>query len=209
MAGEILSRYLSSYKGENPLILAVPRGGVVVAYPVFLALGGDLDLLLVKKLGSPENPEFAYGAVTESGEVLWNESVPEEERKRYPREWIEKRKEEIQKVRELYSKAGFPFIPRKNRIVIVIDDGIATGTTLLAGILSLKRESPGKIVLAVPVGPSEAKETFSSVVDEFVLPLTPYPFYAVGEFYDYFPQITDEEVIEILQKVKEKKEENS
>lgn len=199
-AGALLGDKLVSFQSDDPLILAVPRGGVPVAYEVAKKLGSDLDLLMVKKIGAPENPELAIGAVSEDGRPWYNNKIVGQLgiktaalKSLADAKAIEVKKQ-ISKLR-----GTRPAIPVEGRNLILIDDGVATGATLLAAVNLLRARKPKRIVIATPVGPASTFEELRKVADEVVSLETPSPFVAVGDWYHQFPQVLDEEVLQILQ----------
>lgn len=199
VAGKLLAQKLTTYKGKKGIVLAIPRGGVIVGAEIARELKISLDLIIPRKIGAPHNPEFALGAVTYDGTITLNpsfnregvsESYVEEEAKRQIKE-IERR---------LLSYRGNLTLPTlKDKIVFLTDDGIATGSTVLAAIKSIERQHPKKIILAIPVAPADTIERMKRRVDEVVCLYAPELFYAVGQFYDDFSQVPDEEVIEIME----------
>jgi len=211
-AGELLAgAILKKFDGElvEPVVVAIPRGGVVVAEPIAEALGAPIDLVIPRKIGAPFNEEFAIGAVTEDGTILLNPTITPEIAARLgiTGEYIRKKAaEEIAEIERRRRKylAGLGRIPKEGRDVILVDDGIATGLTVKAAIASLRRENPRRIILAVPVMPADKVPEFKELVDELVVLYAPVEFSAVGQFYYDFSQTTDEEVIEILRRNREK-----
>lgn len=197
-AGFILADRLKKYAGQPGVVLAVPRGGVPLGYIVARALKLPMELLLTKKIGHPSNPEYAIGAVSLTDRII----TPH---KGVTAAYIEKETERIrEKLRENYIKFmgdGKP-IDLANKIVIVVDDGIATGKTLLSTVNMLRNSKPAKIVIAAPVAPQASVDRLSKVVDELVIPLIPEAFYGVGSFYENFEQVSDEEVVEYLDKLR-------
>ncbi|WP_266203035.1 phosphoribosyltransferase [Pontibacter kalidii] len=189
-----LAQRLQKYKGQQGVVLAIPRGGVPVAAPIARELGMPLEVTVSKKIGHPLNPEFAIGAVS-------MDSVIYDHRPDVPEEYIEA---QVQRIRESIQQKYSLFmgnrrhIPFKDRIVIIVDDGIATGKTLEATVKLVQKEQPQRVVVAVPVAPPEAAKRFSGLVDEFVCLLTPPFFQAVGQFYEEFYQTSDEEVMQLL-----------
>ena len=197
-AARLLADNLAAYKGLNPLILAIPRGAVPMAKIVAEALGGEFDVVLVRKLGAPGNPEFAIGAIDETG---WAYLGPYAAMAGADFGYIERIKAQelatIRKRRAQYSPLHPPIDPQ-GRIVIVIDDGLATGSTMLAALHALRQRAPQKLVCAVPVAPPDTLEKVGEQADEVVCLTAPENFQAVGQFYADFGQIEDEEVIALL-----------
>lgn len=198
-AGERLARKLEGYRGTAPLILAVPRGGVAVAMPLWESLGGELDLSITRKIGAPGQPELALGAVTGEGLVMLNRELVAQ--LRVPQNYIDRvaaeEREEIRRRLQLY-RGGRPRPCPEGRTVILVDDGVATGYTLLAALRGLRQKKPGRLILAVPVGPPDTVVRLSGEVDESHCLATPPYFAAVGQFYRDFQQVPDEEVISLL-----------
>jgi putative phosphoribosyl transferase len=205
-AGKKLASAVKSV-GKDAIILAVPRGGVVVGFEVAQALGVPLDIIVTKKIGAPENPELAVGAVAEDGTFTLDEDllrqiyVPKE----YINAEVERQKQEIQ--RRLIRYRGNVHYPNlKNREVVVVDDGVATGSTLKAALRLLQSKGAKTVVVAVPVGPPDTIKELKKFADRVVVLFTPEPFYAIGQFYEDFSQTSDEEVIELLKLSREKQE---
>jgi putative phosphoribosyl transferase len=201
-AGRRLGQALSAYAGRPGLIvLALPRGGVPVGYEVARALQAPLDLLIVRKLGTPGRPELAMGAIASGGIAALNEdvissygiseatieAVAAEERR------------ELQRREQLY-RGDRPYPELENRCVILVDDGIATGATLRAGLAALRQKQPACLVVAVPLAPRDTLARLRGEADEIICLATPVPFYAVGQGYRDFSQTTDDEVRELLRK---------
>lgn len=199
-AGERLSRQLQSYRNDlHTLILALPRGGVPVAYSIAQALQLPLDIFVVRKLGAPFQEELALGAVASGDVIFFNEhlladsGVSEAELNRI----ITVEKNELVRREKKYRQdRPFPAIQQKN--IILVDDGIATGATMHAAIIALRKLSVKKIIMAVPVAPRETLAYFSKLADEVVCLHSADIFYGVGAFYEDFSQTTDEEVIALL-----------
>ncbi|WP_347258351.1 phosphoribosyltransferase [Methylocaldum sp.] len=199
-AGRKLAEALGAYAGRSDLIvLALPRGGVPVAYEVARALKAPLDLLIVRKLGTPGNPELAMGAIASGGASVLNRDVVSIYR--ISDEVIEnaaaKERQELERRERLY-RGDRPYPDIENRCIIVVDDGIATGATMRAGLAALRQRNPSCIVVAVPLAPVDTVERLRAEVDEVVCLMTPEPFFAVGQGYRDFSQTTDDEVREIL-----------
>ena len=201
-AAEQLANKLEEYKGEDGVVLAVPRGGVPIGYYLATYLDFDLDLLMSKKLGHPYNEEFAIGAVGLEDEII-------EETQGISPEYIDEEVANIhQQLKERYRK----FMGEKQpvdiagKVVIVVDDGVATGRTILATLQMLRRKKPKKLIVAVPVSSKDAAQRISKEVDEFLTLHTPVPFYGVGRFYKDFSQTSDSEVISLLKKFRTSKQ---
>lgn len=203
-AGRALARELQHLHLQHPLILALPRGGVPVAREVATALGAELDLLLVRKIGAPGHPEYGIGAVAEgsahpqlvvSAEVLALINPPpgylEAEQRRQIAE-IERRR--------LAWRGGRPPIPMAGRIVVIVDDGVATGNTARVAIRVVRQEGAREVILAVPVAPADVVESLAQDADRLVCLATPEPFVAVSLHYRHFGQLGDEEVLELMGK---------
>ena len=196
-AGRLLAAKLRKYKNTPGVLLAVPRGGVPIAYEVAKELNMPLEIILVKKLGHPMNKEFAIGAVgLKDAFILPKEDVTQS----YIETQIEKIRGRLQEMQRKFMGDRQPE-DLKGRTVIVIDDGIATGNTLLATINILKKSEPAKIIVATPVMSKSAAMRLATEVDELIAVLIPETFYGVGLFYSDFTQVSDEEVIECLEKL--------
>lgn len=199
-AGQEVAARLRDLKGrQDLLVLGVPRGGVVVAHQIALALGCPLDVYLAHKLGAPGNPELAIGAISADGQVLVDEGLAravgaDDE---YLQAEVAHQKREIERRLARYRGTAPPPVI-KDRTVILVDDGAATGATLLAAAKALRLAGPRMLIVAVPVASDEAAEKLSAEADRFVCPLVPDFFWAVGAFYQDFDQTTDEEVIRLL-----------
>jgi predicted phosphoribosyltransferase len=201
-AGSRLSSRLHQYKGrQDVIVLALPRGGVVIGYAVSRALHVPLDVLIVRKLGFPGQPELAVGAVAETGTVVLNEDIVAGGRvsEDFLKREIDHQKEEIARRVTLYrSGKGLPGLDRTT--AILVDDGVATGATIKTAILALKDKRAAKLVVALPVGPPETVGALRQMVDEVICLETPSDFMAVGVHYLDFTQVSDDEVIDLLRK---------
>lgn len=200
-AGLLLAAKLKKYKNDPGIVLAVPRGGMPVAYAVARELGLPVEVILTKKIGHPMNKEYAIGAASLTDHfVVPHEGVTEE--------YIE---QELQRIRSRLKEMHTRFMGDKEpeklegKTVIVIDDGIATGNTLLGTVNVLRKSNPAKIVIGVPVASETAVQKLEKEVDEVVAVLIPEDFYGVGAFYEDFEQVSDEEVMHYLDKLKELK----
>jgi len=199
-AGRQLAEQLGFLKDQpNVIVLGIPRGGVVVAAEVARALNAPLDVFLAHKLGAPFNPELAIGAVTSSGEIVLDDLLVHE--LGITREEIEQEAEhqhrEIERRMRVY-RPNRPPLDVQNKTVVLIDDGVATGSTVLASLRALRRQHPAKLILAIPVGPADTVHRLARECDQVIVLATPEPFWAVGRFYFQFGQTSDEEVIELL-----------
>ena len=200
-AGEQLAQKLVQYKGQDTLVLAIPRGGVVVGEEVARVLDSPLDVIVTRKIGAPGNPEFAIGAIGPYDQIFLNQeaitryNIPKE----YLNAEIGRQGVEMERREKVY-REGKPPLELKDKTVLLVDDGIATGANVKVAVKSVKCQRPKKLILAVPVGPKETIEELKKEVDELVCLATPEIFYAVGQFYQEFSQTTDEEVMEILRK---------
>jgi predicted phosphoribosyltransferase len=200
-AGQQLAAALKQFRPDRPLVLGLPRGGVVVAAEVAQRLDGDLDVLLVKKLRAPDNPELAIGALSEEGDPFLNQelvALTGSDRRYVDRE-IAERRAEIDQQRQQY-RAVKPRLPTAGRVVILVDDGLATGATMIAAAQATGLAKPKKLIIAVPVGASDAVEYLGRMreVDEVVCLHTPSWFNGVGQFYEDFSQVSDDEVVAVL-----------
>lgn len=199
-AGQQLAGKLGKYKGDpDVIIIGLPRGGVVTAAEVAKELKVPLDIVVPRKIGAPGNPEFAIGAIAEDGEGIINQETVDMlgVTKEYIEETIAEEKEEAQRRLKAY-RGDRASLDLKGKTAILVDDGIATGSTMRAAVLSAKAKGAKKIVVAVPVTAGDSKAKIEAEVDEFVCLDVPIFFGAVGAFYEEFSQTEDEEVIDIL-----------
>ena len=199
-AGELLAQELVAFrKDPDGILLALPRGGVTVAYQLSLALHLPLDVLITRKIGAPGNPEYALGAVSETGAVYWNQEALAG-LSLSPRDLaiaVQTQQQEVSRRVALY-RQGRPFPTLKDRTVILVDDGLATGATFFASVATVRQAHPRRIIGAIPVGPRSTIQQARSLVDQLVVLRVPDPFYAVGNFYRDFEQVEDREVLQYL-----------
>ena len=197
-AANRLAEKLKLYQGKNPLVLAIPRGAVPMARIIADKLGGEFDVVLVRKLRAPYQPELAIGSVDESG---WTYIAPFAASMGADEDYIASEKqaqlETIRKRRAQYTPIRPPIDPA-GRIVIVIDDGLATGATMISALHGLRERKPARLICAVPVAPPDTLEKVRQMADEVVCLEAPEFFQAVGQFYQHFYQVEDEEVIALL-----------
>jgi putative phosphoribosyl transferase len=196
-AAQKLAERLQSYRDRNPLVLAIPRGAVPMAKSIASALKGDVDVVLVRKLRAPGNPELAIGSIDETGWTYLSDYALQLASSAH----IEREKElQLQVMRERraqYTPVRLPLDPA-GRIVIIVDDGLATGSTMIAALHATRAKKPEKLICAVPVAPPDTLEKVRPYADEVICLDAPEMFYAVGQFYADFRQVSDEEVIELL-----------
>ncbi|MFB3888195.1 MAG: phosphoribosyltransferase [Candidatus Bathyarchaeia archaeon] len=199
-AGQSLATALKT-AAEDAIVLAIPRGGAVVGYEIAHALRIPLDVMVTKKIGAPDNPELAIGAVAEDGTSIVDEElarrlyVPPS----YIREEAERQKAEIKRRLAAY-RGDMPYPRLENREVILVDDGVATGSTMKAALRLLRKKGARTITVAVPVGPADTIAELKQLADRVVCLYTPEMFYAIGEFYQDFEQTSDDEVKRLLQR---------
>jgi predicted phosphoribosyltransferase len=200
-AGRRLAASLSDFEGKNGLVLAIPRGGVVVGYEIAHALGLPLDVIIPRKLGAPGNPELAIGAIAEDGTAILDKQLITylDVGQEYITEESARQKEEIRRRLKLYRQTNTePSL--SGRDVIVVDDGIATGSTMKAALASVKNQGAASVTVAVPVGPPSTIQELERLTDRVVCLLMPEYFQAIGQFYGDFNQTSDEEVLLLLSK---------
>lgn len=206
-AGRQLAERLTHYRNESPLVLAIPRGGVPIGYEIARKLNAPLDVLVVRKLGAPGNPERGIGAIGSGGVCVLDRDATN---------YLGVTDAQLDQIlatehaeleRRIHRFRGDRPLPNvQDRTVIVVDDGLATGVTAQAAIEILRRQCPQKIVLAVPVAPAETVEAFRSEVDDLVCLYTPYDLQAIGRWYVTFEQLSDEEVLTWLERAKQERE---
>lgn len=199
-AAQQLSESLAGYRMRHPLILGIPRGGVVIADAIAGRLDADLDVVLTRKLGAPGNPELAIGAVSENGAVYIQGSIATKvgAGEGYIARERDRQLAEIKARRERY-RSVLAKVPLEGRTAVIVDDGVATGATMQAAIWAARDAGPSEIVVAVPVGARDAIERLEREADAVVCPYLPESFYAIGQFFADFAQVDDQEVMAILQ----------
>lgn len=199
--GRALARALAKFRGADAVVYGLPRGGVVTAKIVADELGAPLDLVITRKLGHPDQPEYAVGAITEDGEAVLNERVVAE----LPAAWLEREKaaqlKEARRRRAVYLGGKSP-LPVRGKTAILVDDGIATGYTVKAAARAIRRMGPARLVIAAPVAPEGIEERLAGFADEVVVPCTPADFFAIGQFYAQFFPVDDAEVIALMKEAK-------
>ncbi len=198
-AADKLAEKLQTWRGQHPLVLAIPRGAVPMARILAERLEGEVDVVLVRKLRAPGNPELAIGSIDETGWVYLADYALQmadeghiEREKKIQMEVMRSRRAQYTPVRPPLDPAG--------RVVIVVDDGLATGSTMIAALHAIRAKKPQKLICAVPVAPPDTLEKVAPLADEMVCLYAPEMFYAVGQFYMDFPQISDEQVMDLLGK---------
>ena len=199
-AGRELARALAEYRGKDIIVLGMPRGGVVVAKEVAQSLGAQLDVVVTRKIGAPDEPELAVGAVTQEGEVIIDREVAESvgATAEYLEEEASRKKLEVQeRMRSLRGDRPYPAL--QGRTVIVVDDGIATGNSVRAAVLSIRKRGPKAVVVAVPVAPPGSVEKLSRDGTRVVCLRQPSFFFAIGGYYREFGQVEDAEVRRLLE----------
>ena len=198
-AAKQLAEKLKEISFTNPLVVALPRGGVPLGDIIAQSLNAPLEIVVPRKIGAPENEEYAIGALVEEGDIIWNER----ERARVDNVWaaeaVEKERKEAKRRRELYG-GGKPRKSFTGKDIILVDDGIATGHTIRAAISTIKQDKPSSITVAVPVSPQDSIDQVTKEVDRVVCLQIPRLFMAVGNHYQVFGQTSDDEVIEIMKK---------
>lgn len=202
-AGKVLAQELIAYKNKPVLILALPRGGVPIAYEIAKQLQAPLDVFIVRKLGVPGHEEFAMGAMAVGEVILLNEGIIKQLNisNQEVQQVISKEKNELARRQKAYrDDLAFPSLV--DNTVILVDDGIATGATISAAIQALKKLNPKEIIVAVPVAEKSILKQISTLVDKVVCPHCPEIFHAVGNWYEHFDQTSDEEVCSLLKKAK-------
>jgi len=197
-AAQKLAEALQEYRGRNPLVLAIPRGAVPMAKVIAQSLQGEMDVVLVRKLRAPGNPEFAIGSIDEGGWVYLADYAGQAGASEdYINQEVALQLETIKHRRAQYTPERSPIDPA-GRIVIIIDDGLATGATMIAALHAVHNRNPAELICAVPVAPLDTLQKLQGKANKIVCLSSPDDFYAVGQFYVDFPQVSDEEVITCL-----------
>jgi putative phosphoribosyl transferase len=204
-AGIKLAEKLKDFAGRDVLVLALPRGGVVTGVAVANQLKVPLDVFIVRKIGHPMQPELAAGAISETGSIVYNEEVVASVgiTREYLRGEAARQRDEIARRVQMY-RGGQKLVSLKGKTIILVDDGVATGATMKTAIESLRREQVGKLIVAVPVAPSDTAAILRKIADIFVCLEVPDDFMAVGSYYAEFRQIMDAEVVALLGDLQER-----
>lgn len=201
-AAQLLAKRLEGYRGRHPLVLAIPRGAVPMGRIIADALGGDLDVVLVRKLRAPGNPELAIGSIDEAGSVYLDPELRGEWTEAYFETEQRTQLQTLAQRRALYGPARAK-TDIAGRVVIVVDDGIATGSTMIAALRAIRPKSPAKLIAATAVSPLDTLQQLRAEADEVVCLETPSPFFAIGLHFREFPQVPDDEVVKILHEVRQ------
>lgn len=197
-AGKLLSEKIADLKGENCVVLAIPRGGVVIGNQIAVSLGCKLDVIISKKINPPNQPEYAIGAVMPDGTIHWNQDMSQYLEHSYFVNEINEKKKQAQ--RQLEEFRGNSTYDLRGKTVILTDDGIATGATVFVILKWLAKNNPKRIIVASPVIPASTYEQLKKMSDRIIALLIPTAFYAVSEFYKKFDQVSEKEVESILEK---------
>jgi putative phosphoribosyl transferase len=196
-----LAKALQHYKNTQPIVLGIPRGGAETAFYVARALGAEYSVLVARKLGHPSNPEFAIGAMAEDGSIYLNAREQERISTESLAKISQQQQEEMERRKTVF-RQGVPLPSLRDKVVILIDDGIATGATLYASIIMCRKQGVGKLVIAAPVSGREEKKVMEKLADEVVILETPPNFQAVSRSYESFYNLTDGEVLAFLERWK-------
>jgi predicted phosphoribosyltransferase len=197
-AGERLAKALKKYEHcRDAVVVALPRGGVTVGRVVADRLGLPLDLVVTRKISAPLDDEYAIGAVTEAGHVIWNEAERAAAGDEYTKAAVAKQQAEAQRRLRTY-RAGLPPRNLRGKTVIIVDDGVATGFTMRAALATVKAELPAKTIVAAAVAPPDVIRQLKREADEVIVLESPLDFMAIGDFYEDFPQLDDQQVIRLM-----------
>ncbi|MEY4747728.1 MAG: hypothetical protein RLZZ416_777 [Candidatus Parcubacteria bacterium] len=199
-AGELLAKRLEEYRGTDAIVLALPRGGVVLGYEIAKTLGLPLDVIIVRKIGAPGNPEYAIGAIDERGNRLSSEISREYEKTGVDEEAKRQQKEALRRARLYRAGASAPAL--KHKIVILVDDGIATGLTMRLAVRIVRAQKPERVVVAVPIAPEESAEILREEASVVTLEPPSEFLGAVGAHYLHFAQVSDDEVVKLISEAK-------
>lgn len=203
-AGRALAMAAAPHRAVDPLVLAIPRGGVIVGRVLAETLHAALDIVMAKKIGAPLNPEYAIAAVDPAGEILSLEGPQWESLKGYVMEQARLRRRELRENLALFRGGREPETV-EGRTVFLVDDGLATGLTAMAAAKYVRRQKPKELILAVPVAPLDTLEAIRPLVDDVICPLSPRVFHAVGEWYVSFEQVDDNDVVKALEEAPDPK----
>ena len=198
-AGKKLAHALLSYKGQEIVVYALPRGGVVLGAEIARELDAPLDLIVVRKIGHPSSPEYAIAAIAEDGHTAMNPDEVDSIDKQWFDERSQMEQQEARRRRELYTRGRSP-VSATDKIAIIVDDGLATGLTMFAAVQEVRHARPQKVVVAVPVAPPNTVEQLKEIVDDVVALHITEALGAIGAFYMLFEQVTDDEVIELMKR---------
>lgn len=198
-AAKLLAEKLDNYADKDVVVLAIPRGGIEIGSIVAKTLNAPLDIIVPRKIRSPQNSEFAIGALAGENKVYLNEKVINEQgiSKEYLNREIEEQIDEVRRREKLYLKDKAK-VEVDGKIVIIVDDGVATGATAIAAIMAIRPRKPNTVIFAAPVASLESRILLEKEADEVIFIETPSNFYAVGQFYEHFEQVSDEEVDKLL-----------
>lgn len=202
-AGRTLAELLTAYAGPDTVVVALPRGGVPVAFEVARALAAPLELLVVRKLGAPRNPELAVGAIAEGGTTVVDDSLARRTgmNARLLKQTVARETQELERRLTLY-RAAHPPAAVTGRTVVIVDDGVATGLTDLAAVRAMRAAGAARVVVAVPVGAADSLELLAAEADAVICPLVPDELYGVGRWYRDFAPTSDDQVLELLEEAR-------
>jgi putative phosphoribosyl transferase len=198
-AGKQLATALHAYKGQDVVVYALPRGGVILGAEIARELDAPLDLIVVRKIGHPSCPEYAIAAIAEDGHIVTNRREVDAIDKEWFTERSQIERQEAHRRRELYTRGRMP-ISAKSKIAVIVDDGVATGLTMFAAVQEVQHAYPQKVVVAVPVAPPATVDKLKEMADDVVVLHVAPDLRAIGSFYLSFDQVTDEEVIDLMKR---------